>query len=119
MMKAINLTVLLANYMYTYYGGPDNIPDRIESLVAFYGGAGIGFTNGPSHKNDSTLKNNSDKTSFALMPYLGIRYGLLFMDAHYHLAASNKLNTYFGLSAGLIFGGGLRHHSSKNLNRKS
>jgi len=110
---------LLANYMYTYFGGPHDIPDRIEELIAFYGGAGIGFTNGPSHKNDSTVKNNSNKTSFAFMPYFGIRYGPLFMDAHYHLAAGNKLNTYFGLSAGLIFGGGLRHDSSKKLKRKS
>jgi hypothetical protein len=119
MMKAINLTVLLANYMYTYHGGPVNIPDRIESLIAFYGGAGTGFTNGPSHKNDSTSKNNSTKTSFALMPYVGIRYGPLFMDAHYLLAVGNRLNTYFGLSAGLIFGGGLRHYSSKKLKRTS
>ena len=43
-----------------------------------------------------------------MMPYAGLRYGWLFGDVHYHIAAGNKINSFFGVSAGIMFNGGFR-----------
>jgi hypothetical protein len=96
---------LLANYQFTYFGGANDLPASEEKLVCFYGGLGIGFSNATAPKDSiATIPSN---TSFAMMPYIGIRYWHLYADGHFHLAAGNKDDTYFGCSIGLLFGGGL------------
>jgi hypothetical protein len=105
-----HLSVLL-NYTYTYFGRPGDIPDEMNKLFVVYGGVGCGISTSEVQNNDST-KNISDKTSFAIMPHLGIRYGRIFCDGHYHLAAGDKQNTYFSISFGVMFGGGFKKYSS-------
>jgi len=100
--KNIDHFSLLANYMYTYYYGSTSY----SRFITFFGGAGAGISTGP--KYDGSIANNPNVTSFAFMPYLGIRYGAFCLDGNYHFVAGNKEGTYFGLSFGIIFNGGFR-----------
>jgi hypothetical protein len=94
---------LMANYQFTHFTGLKKTPVEEKRVFGFYGGTGIGFL---AIQKDSLSKSPS-KTSFAMMPYLGIRYWLFYLNGIFHFAADNKQNSYFGFSAGLFFGGGL------------
>ena len=98
---------LLANYQFTWLGGHNDMPTREKDVLGLYAGLGIGFSNTTIQKD--SVKEASSKNFFAAMPYVGIRYGHLYADGHFHLAAGNKDATYFGFSVGIIFGGGLRN----------
>jgi hypothetical protein len=98
---------LLANYQFTYFGGPNDMPIREKDVFGLYAGLGIGFSNTTTQKD--SVKEATSKNLFAMMPYVGIRYDHLYADAHFHLAAGNKDASYFGFSVGIIFGGGLRN----------
>jgi hypothetical protein len=96
---------LLANYQFTYFGGPNNLPEKESDVVGLYAGLGIGFTS--TIALEDSVSETPSKTSFAMMPYLGIRYWHFCADGHFHFAAGNKQATYIGFSLGIIFGGGL------------
>jgi len=96
---------LLANYQFTYYGSPGDMPATNDRVLGFYAGLGIGFSSTAAQKDSASP--TPSKTSMAIMPYLGIRYWHLYIDGHFHLAAGNKDDTYVGCSIGLLFGGGL------------
>ena len=96
---------LLANYQFNYFGGPNNMPTRDRDVIGLYSGLGIGLSS-TTTQTDS-VKATTSKNFLAIMPYAGIRYGHLYADGHFHLAAGNKDATYFGFSVGIIFGGGL------------
>jgi len=100
-------TSLLANYQFTWFGGPNDMPTREKDVFGLYAGLGIGVSNTTTQKD--SVKEASSKNFFAAMPYIGIRYGHLYADGHFHLAAGNKDATYFGFSVGIILGGGLRN----------
>src|SRR4030095_89850 len=83
---------LLANYQFTYYGGPSDLPVKDENRVGLYAGLGIGFSNTVAQKD--SISETPSKTSFAMMPYLGIRRWHLYADVHYHFEQGNKQGTY-------------------------
>ena len=96
---------LLANYQFTYFGGPNDLPVKESNVVGLYAGLGIGFTSTTALKD--SVSETPSKISFAMMPYVGIRYWHFYVDGHFHFAAGNKQATYIGFSVGVIFGGGL------------
>jgi len=93
---------LMANYQFTYFTGLKNSPADDRHVFGFYAGTGIGFL---TVQKDSISKSPS-KTSFAMMPYLGVRYWHFYFNGTFHFAEGNKQSSYFGFSAGLFFGGG-------------
>lgn len=103
----------LVNYIYSCYGKPNEIPNTETKLVGFYGGVGIGVCTGPLSNKDSLGISAPSETSFAMMPFVGIRYAHFHLNGDYHFAAGNKHNTWFGFSAGIIFGGGLIYDINK------
>jgi hypothetical protein len=62
---------LLANYQFTYFGGPNDLPVKESNVVGLYAGLGIGFTSTNALRD--SVSETPSKTSFAMMPYLGIR----------------------------------------------
>ena len=99
---------LLANYQFIYYGDLSTI-DKNERLIGLYAGLGVGFSTVGSQSD--SLSATTSKTSFAMMPYLGIRSYVLYATGNFHWAVGNKQATYVGFSAGIYFGGGLLKNS--------
>lgn len=103
----LNHFSLLANYMFMYYKNAAKA-SGLRKFITFFTGAGAGITSGPGPTSNSITHFYPTKTSFALMPYAGLRWGNLFGDIAYHYAAGNKLNSFIGFSIGIMFNGGFR-----------
>lgn len=103
----LNHFSILANYMFMYYGKASKTSE-LRKFITFFAGAGAGITSGPGPNSNSLTHFYPKKTSFALMPYAGLRWGNLFGDVNYHYAAGNKLNSFIGFSIGIMFNGGFR-----------
>lgn len=103
----LNHISVLANYMFIWYD-KNTKTERMNQFITFIGGTGVGITSGPGPNSNTTTHYYTTKTSLAIMPFAGIRYGLLFGDINYHIAAGNKINSFLGGSIGIMFNGGFR-----------
>jgi hypothetical protein len=96
----------LATYTFNYFPFK-SIPRRDRDVLGLFASIGMGVTTSVVTGQDSF--ESSSKTSFAVMPGLGIRYSHFDAMFSYHFAPGNKQATYFGFTLGFMFGGGVRN----------
>ena len=103
---SIHNSSTLATYTFNYF--PLNlVPQRDRDVLGLFASIGMGVTTSVVTGPDSF--ESISKTSFVVMPSLGIRYSHFDGMVSYHLAPGNQQATYFGLSLGFMFGGGVRN----------
>jgi hypothetical protein len=96
----------LATYTFNYF--PLNfVPQRDKDVLGLLASLGMGVTTSTVASQDAFQP--SSKTSFVVMPCLGVRYSHFDGIVSYHFVPGNQKANYFGFSIGFMFGGGVRN----------
>ena len=96
----------LLTYTFNYF--PLKLtPQRDRDVLGLFASIGMGVTTSVVTSQESF--ESFSKTSFVVMPGMGIRYSHFDGMVSYHFVPGYQKANYFGLSLGIMFGGGVRN----------